>query len=134
MGEAPSGNRRGRSGGDLSLNKEFWDRFIELGPTICETASKDCTGSNTTQYDNQLQCMAFLGQKIRLGSSYEFGMNTVQCRSLHELMVPLRLDVHCPHIGHTGGGTCVDNNDYDMVAETSVMSTDGLCGAKNRET
>jgi hypothetical protein len=100
---------------------------------ICETASKHCTDSNTTQYDNKSQCIEFLGQKVRLGSSYEFGMNTVLCRSLHELMVPLRPDVHCPHIGPTGGGMCVDDIDYDMVAETSVVSTDGLCRAKTRE-
>jgi hypothetical protein len=101
---------------------------------ICETASKHCAYSNTTQYDNKSQCVEFLSQKIRLGSSYEFGMNTILCRSLHELMVPLRPDVHCPHIGPTGGGMCMDDIDYDTVAETSIVSTNGLGGAKNRKT
>lgn len=31
---------------------------------------------------------------------------------IHQGMVPLRPDVHCPHIGLTGGGMCTDDRTY----------------------
>lgn len=30
------------------------------------------------------------------------------CRHLHVPMLPLRPNVHCPHIGPSGGGMCID--------------------------
>lgn len=34
--------------------------------------------------------------------------NTVACRFVHSAMLPLAPSVHCPHIGPSGGGACVD--------------------------
>ena len=34
---------------------------------------------------------------------------------VHQNMVPYRPDVHCPHIGRTGGGYCSDDKDYVMT-------------------
>jgi hypothetical protein len=31
---------------------------------------------------------------------------------IHQNMVPLRPEVHCPHIGPSGGGMCVDDRTY----------------------
>ena len=39
-------------------------------------------------------------------------MNTLMCRSVHELMVKHRPEVHCSHIGPTGGGQCDDSTTY----------------------
>ena len=40
------------------------------------------------------------------------------CRMVHQGMVALRPETHCPHIGPQGGGMCVDDHDYaKTVAE-----------------
>ncbi|KAL8761029.1 MAG: hypothetical protein Q9184_002818 [Pyrenodesmia sp. 2 TL-2023] len=38
--------------------------------------------------------------------------NTLLCRMVHQNMVPFRPDVHCSHIGKTGGGYCNDDKTY----------------------
>ncbi|KAI4159475.1 MAG: hypothetical protein LQ342_006554 [Letrouitia transgressa] len=38
--------------------------------------------------------------------------NTLLCRMVHQNMVPYRPDVHCSHVGKTGGGYCGDDKDY----------------------
>ena len=43
------------------------------------------------------------------------GRNTLLCRMVHQNMVPLRPEVHCPHIGPTGGGYCVDYPSYAVT-------------------
>ena len=40
---------------------------------------------------------------------------TVLCRYIHQNMVSFRPEVHCPHIGPTGGGMCIAR-DYIQVA------------------
>ena len=54
---------------------------------------------------------------MRFGKSYELGANTLLCRMVHQNMVPLRPDTHCPHIGPLGGGMCVDDREYQEVAK-----------------
>jgi len=78
---------------------------------ICNTHQSYCNGTNQ-QYDNYDDCYTFITQKIRFGSAYELGMNTLVCRMVHENMVPFRPSVHCPHIGPSGGGMCVDDYTY----------------------
>lgn len=43
------------------------------------------------------------------------GRNTLLCRMIHQNMVPFRPAVHCPHIGKTGGGFCVDDQNYNKT-------------------
>jgi hypothetical protein len=38
--------------------------------------------------------------------------NASQNPQIHQNMVPLRPEVHCPHIGPSGGGMCVDDRTY----------------------
>jgi hypothetical protein len=85
----------------------------ELATSICDTHDKYCTGS-LQQYANHSACMNFLTNDIRFGAAYELGRNTLQCRDLHQFMLPLRPSVHCPHIGPTGGGMCVDDFTYSQ--------------------
>lgn len=78
---------------------------------LCETSQRYCNGTNQ-QYSSMDECLYFLGYKTRFGEPSEAGKNTVLCRLVHEPMVHFRPDVHCPHIGPTGGGMCVDSPGY----------------------
>jgi hypothetical protein len=90
--------------------------FDALSSGVCKTAQTYCNGTNQ-QYDNFDTCKSFLAKNIRFGSAYELGMNTLGCRVIHEAMVPYRPEVHCPHIGPSGGGMCVD--DYTYVSKVT---------------
>jgi hypothetical protein len=82
-----------------------------LSSGICNTHQTYCTGSNQ-QYSNFTDCFSFLTKTIRFGAAYELGKNTLLCRMVHENMIPFRPEVHCPHIGPSGGGMCVDDATY----------------------
>lgn len=98
-----------------SLGNTTTDAVDDLASTlaaqICQTASVYCIDA-LTQYKDVAECEDFLVKHVRFGKAYEFGMNTLLCRSLHELMLPLRPEVHCPHIGKCGGNMCVDDLTY----------------------
>lgn len=48
-----------------------------------------------------------------LPSKYLKGEVADRCQTqIHQNMVPLRPEVHCPHIGPSGGGMCVDDRTY----------------------
>ncbi|GME53293.1 secreted protein [Neofusicoccum parvum] len=82
-----------------------------LATSICTTTQQHCTGANT-QYADFDACFRTLTADKRFGASYELGGDTLLCRMVHENMVPLRPDVHCPHVGPDGGGMCVDDVGY----------------------
>ncbi|CZR57617.1 uncharacterized protein PAC_07506 [Phialocephala subalpina] len=82
-----------------------------LAASVCATSTQYCTGTNL-QYANNTACLQYLTQDIRFGEAYELGRNTLLCRMVHQNMVPYRPDVHCPHIGPTGGGMCTDDMTY----------------------
>ncbi|KAI4717910.1 hypothetical protein E4T48_05814 [Aureobasidium sp. EXF-10727] len=83
----------------------------KLAQSICETAMTFCNGTNL-QYASQAACENHLVNETRFGEGWEWGMDTVSCRMIHQNMVPLRPEVHCPHIGPSGGGMCVDDRTY----------------------
>ncbi|KAL3444317.1 hypothetical protein BJX65DRAFT_320088 [Aspergillus insuetus] len=88
-----------------------------LAETICQTHEDYCVGENV-QYPSKAECVDFLANKTRFGKAYELGRNTLVCREVHEHMVRHRPEVHCPHIGPTGGDYCVDDKSYaDVVTE-----------------
>ncbi|KAF8866304.1 hypothetical protein BDZ45DRAFT_735581 [Acephala macrosclerotiorum] len=89
-----------------------------LAASICATSTEYCTGTNL-QYANSTACYEYLTSDVRFGEAYEAGRNTLLCRMVHQNMVPYRPDVHCPHIGPTGGGMCTD----DMTYVSTVNST-----------
>lgn len=93
---------------DAASTEALVGELLDTG--ICSTSTAFCNGTNQ-QYSSQDECLQFL-QGVRLGASYELGMNTKLCRMVHAKMVPLRPDVHCPHIGPTGGHFCVDGLTY----------------------
>ncbi len=83
-----------------------------LATGICQVHDKHCTGANK-QYRDTTECISFLTEGIRFGKDYELGRNTLLCRSVHQQMVQFRPEVHCPHIGPSGGGMCVDDQTYE---------------------
>ncbi|PWY75058.1 hypothetical protein BO70DRAFT_388832 [Aspergillus heteromorphus CBS 117.55] len=85
-----------------------------LARTICETHERYCLGANR-QYPSMEACYVFLTRDIRFGQPYEMGRNTLLCREVHDNMVRYNPDVHCPHIGPTGGAYCVDDQTYQEV-------------------
>ncbi|KAL8932765.1 MAG: hypothetical protein Q9211_006136 [Gyalolechia sp. 1 TL-2023] len=87
-----------------------------IAKSICQTSMAHCKG-NSSQYPSSDECFTYLTKEVRFGEAYELGKNTLLCRMVHQNMVPFRPEVHCPHIGPTGGGYCIDDKDY----ETTVM-------------
>ncbi|KAG8528622.1 uncharacterized protein KY384_006309 [Bacidia gigantensis] len=92
----------------------------KIAGSICDIAIKHCNGTNA-QYESMQQCEDFLTKKVAFGKSYQLGTpgrNTLLCRMVHQNMVPFRPTVHCPHIGPSGGGYCVDDKSYgDVVGD-----------------
>ncbi|KAF2729311.1 hypothetical protein EJ04DRAFT_447514 [Polyplosphaeria fusca] len=83
----------------------------QVATSICNSHARFCNGTNV-QYSSSDECYDFLTTKIRVGQGFELGMDTLMCRSVHEIMLKYRPDVHCSHIGKSGGGMCVDDVDY----------------------
>lgn len=79
---------------------------LALITQICTSASQLCTGANV-QYADTATCIADLLAKP-FGSYDEIWADNVVCRSLHIRLASLRPNVHCKHVGPTGGGKCVD--------------------------
>ena len=86
----------------------------KLATSICSIAQTSCNGTNQ-QYNSTQDCLEHLTTKVRYGQAYEMGMNTLLCRMVHQGMVPLSPDVHCSHIGKTGGAYCTDDRTYTQV-------------------
>ncbi|KAH8879169.1 hypothetical protein GQ53DRAFT_789476 [Thozetella sp. PMI_491] len=87
-----------------------------LATNICGVADSYCTGS-LQQYNSTEECMGFLTQQVPFGEAWQLGMNTLVCRDMHVNMVPFRPDVHCAHIGPTGGGYCSNDRTYATSVE-----------------
>jgi len=73
---------------------------------ICEVAQLYCLGNNT-QYNSTESCLEFLSS-IPFGSFNDAMSDSVVCRIVHTILVPFRPDIHCPHVGPTGGQMCVN--------------------------
>lgn len=112
----------------------------KLATSICSTAQMYCIGPQLQQYQNTTQCYNYLTKQTRFGEAYELGTylngslpvgviiiwvigrNTLLCRMVHQNMVPLRPEVHCPHIGPSGGGYCVDTPSYADTIDANYFS------------
>lgn len=77
--------------------------------TINDTCSRHerfCLGDNK-QYESFDACVAFLSAKP-FGQPDVFTADNVICRNQHATLIKLRPEVHCMHVGPTGGGFCQD--------------------------
>ncbi|KAJ3835736.1 hypothetical protein EV361DRAFT_550252 [Lentinula raphanica] len=86
---------------------------LKTAVDVCAVSSLYCTGDHQ-QYDSQDDCLSFMST-LPFGESWQGGMNTGWCRYIHKNLVQYRPDVHCPHIGPTGGSMCKDRNYLDVT-------------------
>ncbi|GAA5988581.1 hypothetical protein JCM11641_004609 [Rhodosporidiobolus odoratus] len=89
---------------------------------ICVIAQDSCTGANQ-QYDSYDECYQFLTEQTRWGEALDAGYDTTWCRYVHRNMVPFRPDIHCPHIGRTGGDMCIDRDYLEVVNSFPFLQT-----------
>ncbi|KAJ3746207.1 hypothetical protein DFH05DRAFT_1522801 [Lentinula detonsa] len=87
---------------------------------VCAMSTEYCTDANQV-YDSNDACMEFMTQ-IPFGNPWEGGMDNGWCRYIHKNMVKYRPEVHCPHIGPTGGDMCIAR-DYVQVTEDMPFNT-----------
>ncbi|KAL8872203.1 MAG: hypothetical protein Q9174_002124 [Haloplaca sp. 1 TL-2023] len=74
--------------------------------SLCTTTQSLCSGNNT-QYASMEDCVNTLSSKP-FGDPDNFWADSVRCRQIHVLLARIRPVIHCPHLGPTGGGKCVD--------------------------
>jgi len=92
------------------------EALVEIPEEICEVHEYYCLGANQ-QYANFESCLNYI-YNINYGTWNNAASNTTVCRELHSLLVPLRPDYHCPHIGPSGGGACVDTPYAEFYQES----------------
>ncbi|KAK3303054.1 uncharacterized protein B0T15DRAFT_262355 [Chaetomium strumarium] len=73
---------------------------------ICAATQMRCTGANA-QWSSVEECVTTLSTKPYGNYDEAWGDNIV-CRSIHVVLTQVRPDHHCPHVGPTGGGKCVN--------------------------
>ncbi|CAI4214379.1 unnamed protein product [Parascedosporium putredinis] len=90
--------------------------------SICAVTQATCRGANQ-QWSSIEECISVLSQKDYGRYQNAWGDNIV-CRTIHIVLTQLRPEVHCPHVGPTGGGKCIqheypDNyfNDVELYDE-----------------
>ncbi|KAJ7701056.1 hypothetical protein B0H16DRAFT_1641631 [Mycena metata] len=78
-----------------------------------------------TVYDGIPDCVQTLAAKT-FGRSDETWGDNVVCRLIHVLLTKFRPEVHCPHVGPTGGGKCGDvtYNDVRFLSSREVWRRD----------
>ncbi|KAH0552933.1 hypothetical protein GP486_006869 [Trichoglossum hirsutum] len=74
--------------------------------SICAVSQQRCVGKNT-QWTSMDDCVSTLSSKP-YGNYDEAWGDNIACRSIHLVLTGIRPDVHCSHVGPTGGGKCVD--------------------------
>ncbi|KAL2352482.1 hypothetical protein BJ546DRAFT_1064216 [Cryomyces antarcticus] len=87
--------------------------------SLCGATQALCTGGNT-QYASIGDCVATLSARA-FGEYDEIWGDNVVCRTIHVLLARIRPDVHCPHVGPTGGGKCVDADYNDVYFDDQAL-------------
>jgi len=82
----------------------------------CHRHQKFCANTPYSQYANWDACMSFLNT-IPLGEPDVFTANNTMCRHQHSTLVQLRPEIHCAHIGPSGGAFCVDKKSTTYFTE-----------------
>ncbi|KAI9778911.1 MAG: hypothetical protein M1816_003871 [Peltula sp. TS41687] len=86
---------------------------------LCGLVENRCVGNNT-QYRDFQDCVNVLSQKPFGEYSETWGDNFV-CRSIHTILTQIRPEVHCKHVGPTGGGKCVDATYNDKFLDDEAL-------------
>ncbi|KAK4497198.1 hypothetical protein PRZ48_011648 [Zasmidium cellare] len=73
---------------------------------LCPVIQQRCTGADQ-QFSTVQDCTQQLSAKP-FGNFDEAWGDNIACRTIHIILTMVRPDVHCPHVGPSGGGKCVD--------------------------
>ncbi|KAH0537939.1 hypothetical protein FGG08_005389 [Glutinoglossum americanum] len=73
---------------------------------LCAVTQQKCMGADS-QWTDIDHCVTSLSQKP-YGTYDEAWGDNIVCRTIHLVLTTVRPDVHCPHVGPSGGGKCVD--------------------------
>ncbi|KAL6414081.1 uncharacterized protein AUP68_00595 [Ilyonectria robusta] len=97
---------------EMNLGAPLSNLAVQAGfkQAICGLAMQRCVGPNA-QWNSPEECLGFL-ETIPFGTFDYATSNTVACRQIHVILTLSRPDIHCAHVGPTGGGKCVDT-DYN---------------------
>ncbi|KAF2206449.1 hypothetical protein CERZMDRAFT_29069, partial [Cercospora zeae-maydis SCOH1-5] len=98
-----------QAGTGVDFTSLVFQKFVPI--VLCPGIQQRCTGPNQ-QYADVATCILELELKP-FGSFDEVWGDNVACRLIHLILTQVRPDVHCPHVGPTGGGKCV-NIDYSV--------------------
>ncbi|KXS18593.1 hypothetical protein M427DRAFT_53547 [Gonapodya prolifera JEL478] len=80
-----------------------------LAAVICISQETACKGANQVYGGSgQPQCFIELTTVKPFGDHDQVEADSIQCRSIHVNLAFFRPEVHCAHVGPTGGGKCVD--------------------------
>ncbi|KAL1413587.1 hypothetical protein Q8F55_001362 [Vanrija albida] len=80
----------------------------------CTGAQKYCYGDNQ-QYDSFDHCMSHLLDTKEIGDMWHLGGDNMACRFLHVGMLEARPEIHCDHVGPSGGDMCIKRDYNDVV-------------------
>jgi hypothetical protein len=67
---------------DTSMEEASSTAVDKIATSICNSHARYCDGRNT-QYASWSECYRFLTADVRVGQSFELGMNTLMCRSMN---------------------------------------------------
>lgn len=87
---------------------DYSNQYVQAGTIqgLCPQIQQHCVGANQ-QYTDVNSCVAALSAKP-FGVWDEAWTDSVVCRWIHTVLTQVRPDVHCPHVGPTGGMKCVN--------------------------
>jgi len=90
------------------------DPTVQFGiiENLCGATQLYCTNSNT-QWPDVSTCIGALTQKV-FSTLADGDQDTIACRLIHIRLAAVNPDVHCVHVGPTGGNACTtkDPNIY----------------------
>lgn len=88
---------------------------------LCQAIQVVCpVGSPLQQYTDINECITFLSEPTTSFGTYDRAdQNNVVCRLIHIQLAQIAPSIHCPHVGKTGGGACVDKTADSYFQGTS---------------
>jgi hypothetical protein len=88
---------------------------------LCPVIQNNCVGANQ-QYASVADCVAYVGS-LPTATWDKANQANVPCVSLHLLLTFMAPQIHCPHVGPTGGGFCTNDHNYawDFTAVPSDL-------------
>ena len=88
---------------------------------VCRAAEIFCLGP-LKEYRDINDCVQFLTNNVSYGSFDRGDQGNTVCRAIHTNFVPLLPSIHCPHVGPTGGGKCVDKAFDDYYKQPDFLA------------